>query len=441
MKPYLITISLLFLVSEVIALQQISNFFKWQSKAPSTLTSKEFPIVGSRKVDLTTAVNSYFESWNKRDMISAVSVFADDCEYEDTLYPDVFKSKVALEKHLINVASALPSSFLFIIDYLSVDEDKRTVGVQWHLESEGKVLPFTRGASMYVFNAEGYIIKGFDVPEPVIKSGSISLQILKSAKTIIQEPQRLFAVGAWVFYVWYVFLSDVAPGPNALTLDPKTWNEVFHLSFNYLLISPVFLPSLAPVEHPWLESLFNVVLLYATLFFGFVTDGKRDSIPILSSAASNPSAISTTSNTDINPATTTDGEGNAMVPTLIGMQLLTNAFLLPYLITRRIPTTPTITSPLTGIEKAGESKLLPGIVFGFSMLCLYWLLEGRADVYGTLQERYESFKTLISTDRLSFSFLVDILYFSVFHGWLMDDDYARRVADKGSLGMFRSLRY
>ena len=434
MKPCLIIISLLFLVSEVVALQQISNFFKWQSKTPSTLPSKEFPIVGSSKVDLTTAVNSYFESWNKRDMISAVSVFADDCEYEDTLYPDVFKSKVALEKHLINVANALPSSFLFIIDNLSVDEDKRTVGVQWHLESEGKVLPFTRGASMYVFNSEGYIIKGFDVPEPVIKSGSISLQVLKSAKTIIQEPQRLFAVGAWVFYVWYVFLSDVAPGPNALTLDPKTWNEVFHLSFNYLLISPVFIPSLAPVEHPWLESLFNVVLLYATLFFGFVTDGKPNNIPILSS---------TTSNTDSSPTTTattdaaTESESNAMVPTLIGMQLLTNAFLLPYLITRPIPTTPTITSPLTGIEKAGESKLLPGIVFGFSMLCLYWLLEGRADVYGTVQDRYESFKTLISTDRLSFSFLVDILYFSVFQGWLMDDDYARRVADKSSLGKLR----
>ena len=437
MKPYLIIISLLLLVSEVIALQQISNFFKWQSKAPSTLQhdpSKEFPIVGSSKVDLTTAVNSYFESWNKRDMISAVSVFADDCEYEDTLYPDVFKSKVALEKHLINVASALPSSFLFIIDNLSVAEDKLTVGVQWHLESEGKVLPFTRGASMYVFNAEGYIIKGFDVPEPVIKSGSISLQILKSAKTIIQEPQRLFAVGAWVFYVWYVFLSDVAPGPNALTLDPKTWNEVFHLSFNYLLISPVFLPSITPVEHPWLESLFNVVLLYATLFFGFVTDGKPNNIPILSSTTSKTYSNPTTTDAAVTP---TESEGNAMVPTLIGMQLLTNAFLLPYLITRPKPTTPTITSPLTGIEKAGESKLLPGIVFGFSMLCVYWLLEGRADVYGSLQERYESFKTLISTDRLSFSFLVDILYFSVFQGWLMDDDYARRVADKSSLGKLR----
>ena len=154
----------------------------------------------------------YFDYWNRRDMINASSLFSDDCIYEDTLYPSQFIGKKSIKSHLLNVASALPNSFQFVIDEISEDKDSGKVGIQWHVESDGNSLPFTRGCSMYTVNKDGLIVKGFDIPEPVVKAGSLNLFILNGAKKIIYEPQRLFAAVAWVFYCWFLFLSDIPPG-------------------------------------------------------------------------------------------------------------------------------------------------------------------------------------------------------------------------------------
>lgn len=67
-----------------------------------------------------TVVN-YFQCWNQRDMTSAIACFSPDCEYEDTLYPKVFKGKEELQQHLFNVAASLPKSFQFVIDDISED--------------------------------------------------------------------------------------------------------------------------------------------------------------------------------------------------------------------------------------------------------------------------------------------------------------------------------
>lgn len=166
---------------------------------------------------------------------------------------------------------------------------------------------------MYKFNKDGLIIKGFDVPEPVLKSGGFSLEILKFAKNIIQDPKRAIPLAAWVFYCWFVFISDIAPGLDALKLDPATWMSAVNLSLNYLLIQPLILPSFAPVNHPILEGIFNIMLLWATLFFGFILDGREVSRK---------------------PSTKEVETINTMTPYLFGMQLLTNAFYLPYLVTR-----------------------------------------------------------------------------------------------------------
>jgi hypothetical protein len=96
-----------------------------------------------------TVVRKYFEYWNERDMVSATDLFADDCIYEDTLYPGQFTGKVAIQKHLVKVALSLPGSFEFVIDDVSEDAGRGTVGVKWHVESEGEQLPFTRGCSLY----------------------------------------------------------------------------------------------------------------------------------------------------------------------------------------------------------------------------------------------------------------------------------------------------
>ena len=102
-------------------------------------------------------IEAYFRAWNCRDMDVAISYFASDCIYEDTLYPETFRGKDQLRLHLKRVAKALPASFQFVVDEMSASSDLLcpggdpvSVGVRWHVESEGKPLPFTRGSSMYL---------------------------------------------------------------------------------------------------------------------------------------------------------------------------------------------------------------------------------------------------------------------------------------------------
>lgn len=351
----------------------------------------------------SSVVESYFSHWNDRDMNAACALFDDECIYEDTLYPKVFTGKDSLRSHLLNVASSVPNSFRFIVD--DICESKNKVSVKWHVEANGQELPFTRGLSLYTLNKNGLIVTGFDIPEPTIKAGSFSLGLLKYAKIITSEPKRLLPLLLWVLYCWLLFVSDIAPGVNAFQLDPKTWTEVKDLSVNFWLVLPVLSPTSAPIVHPMLEGLFNIILAWSGLFAGFLIDGvdKRSKPHV-----------------------------NNFLPVVAGMQFLTNAILLPYLVTRegagdqgRVLIENQC--PLTTVEKIGESKLLPVVLGGIGTVAAYWALNGRLEDFGSVSARWESFKNILLNDRLTFSFVIDALYFTLFQGWLIDDDIAKRT--------------
>lgn len=253
------------------------------------------------------------------------------------------------------------------------------------------------------------------MPEPTIKSGSFSLAILTVAGKLIDSPQRALPLAAFAFYCWFVFLSTVAPGPNALSLDPATWQEVKDLSLNFWLIMPIAAPDASPVLHPGLEGLFNFLLSWAALFSGFIVDGKREAIGDYQQGEAAPDGGK--------------GPKNAFVPYVLGMQLLTNAIYLPYLVLRK-PWFPSSDNDgaavtLNGAERFGESRVAPLAFMGVGLLSLGWAVLGRPE-FGDLATRWASFVDIVGTDRLTFSFVVDCLFFGAFQGWLMNDDLKRR---------------
>ncbi|CAM9113046.1 unnamed protein product [Heterosigma akashiwo] len=359
-------------------------------------------------------VRAYFDCWNERDMAGAVAKFAEDCVYEDTLYPETFTGREELRFHLLRVAAALPASFEFVVDELAEDPATGKVGVQWHVEADGRPLPFTRGASMYTVRA-GRISRGFDVPEPALKSGSASLALLSGAKNLIADPARAAPLAAWALYCYGLFLSDWLPGPNALALDPATWQEVLGLSTNFWLILPLLAPADAPVLNPVLEAVFNLVLAWAALFGGFLVDGRRSQPPV-----------------KLVDGRVVEEEGaNAMLAPVLGMQFLTNAFLLPYLVAREAEADKSPAAyarPLSAAERAAESKALPLLLAAVAALALGWGAWGRAEAYGDLAARWADYAALLAGDRLGASFWVDLALFWAFQGWLLPDDLRRREA-------------
>ncbi|KAI2507174.1 hypothetical protein MHU86_7240 [Fragilaria crotonensis] len=363
------------------------------------------------------AAERYFEAWNRRDTNAASAVFADDCQYDDTVFPNPLNGKVELKKHLDLCADSLPSTFSFVIDDVADGGDR--LGVRWHVENNGEQMPFTRGCSFYAIDKTSGLVKsGVDIVEPaVFKLGGVKVFATTLKEKLINEPLRLLPLGVWAAYMYIVFLSDgILPGANALQLEQRTWEEVRDLSLNFFLVSPLLNLPFSPVVHPVLEGVFNLLLSWAALFAGFLSDDRREKPNIF-----------------------------PILPAVAGMQFLTSAFLLPYLTLRTSEPDDSIstTNQVVYMEdldlptKIAENRFLGPFLGSVGAGAIAWGVFARAVDFGGLDERMASFWQLMSIDRVGSSFLVDLAIFAVFQGWLVDDDLKRRGVADGDLAILR----
>ncbi|KAL7490930.1 hypothetical protein ACHAWT_000474 [Skeletonema menzelii] len=359
-----------------------------------------------------TAVEKYFDAWNKRDMKLAVAQFTENCSVRDLQYDDAFSNRDELEKHLLRCKECLPSSFNFVIDDIAITKQK--AGVLWHVENNGEPLSFTRGCSFYTLDKNGLIRTGFDIPEKAPPKTGF-LNTLKSR--FEAEPVRLIPLAMWVAYMYILFISDgILPGANALALEQRTWEEVRDLSINFFLVSPLLNLPFSPVVHPMLEGVFNLLLswaaIWAAMFACFLSDERKNKPNLL-----------------------------PFGPMLVGMQFLTSGFLLPYLFTR----TPEFESQVYKEDidgelqaKVSEWRPLGGFLSAVGTASIVWSFVGRPE-FGEFTERYNSFIDLLSIDRVGSSFIVDLAIFAIFQSWFVDDDLQRRGVTDGELMGLRNV--
>jgi len=378
-----------------------------------------------------------FQAWNERKMTKISEYYTDDCIYKDLQYPNVFNGKETVKNHYDNVATCLPNSFRFKIDSMVTmptsssagflpnffplpnnNKDEK-IGLQWHVESNGQVLPFTRGLSIYTTdNTDNLIQTAVSIPEPaVIKPGIFNL----ISNQFKNEPSRIIPAFIWIMYMYIVFFSDgILPGANALTLEQRTWEEVRDLSLNFFLVSPVLNLPFAPTVHPMLEGVFNLLLAWAGLFAGFLSDERKDKPNIL-----------------------------PFGPIVIGMQFLTSAFLLPYLALR----TSEVDFDDSDNERSivyredisgsiqplvSEWKPLAPFLGSVGISSIVWAFIARPE-FGNLNERYASFCDLLSIDRVGSSFLVDLAIFALFQGSFVDDDMKRRGVKSDEMVLLKNV--
>ena len=133
------------------------------------------------------------------------NLFTEDCYYEDTVFPKPFSGKQNLKNHLLLCSDAFPPSFEFIVDDVADGGD--TIAAKWHVENDGKEMPFTRGVSIY--KTKGNLIQeGFDEIEPaVFKLGAIDLFFTSMKTKLTEEPVRWIPIVSWVAYMYIVFFS------------------------------------------------------------------------------------------------------------------------------------------------------------------------------------------------------------------------------------------
>lgn len=204
--------------------------------------------------------------------------------------------------------------------------------------------------------------------------------------------QKVFLWSAWLIYIAYLLLSDLPPGNSLLHTQPATLQLALQLSLNFWFVLPALLPQASPVLHPALEGLFNLTIAWGLLFWGFATDGRQQRVSI--------------------------------VPFLLGTAFLTNLFYLPWLALRQPNRNPPL-PPLSPFEKLAESRWLPGMLAIVALVAFAWAGWARPE-FGSLTDRWQALLQLSSSDRLAYSFWVDLAVFWLFQGWLVNDDLARR---------------
>ena len=197
---------------------------------------------------------------------------------------------------------------------------------------------------------------------------------------------------AWLLYVGYLLLSDLPPGPSLLHTEPATLEEAMDLSLNFWFVMPLVFPNIAPHLSPTLEGLFNLTVAWGLLFWGFAIDGRAQRFPLL--------------------------------PFLLGTAFLTNVFYLPWLALRRSQQ-PLPSGPLNPFETLSESRWLPGCLAVVAIASFGWAAFGRPE-FGDFAARWSDFTSTVGSDRLAYSFVIDLATFWIFQGWLVTDDMARR---------------
>lgn len=444
-----------------------------------------------RPFDRLTAVERYFEAWNRRDVPLALSCFDEDVYFDDTAFSEPFDGKDKLADHLLYVADCLPDTFYFVIDELSVGpsrgnpggfrNERRTrsgrgqqlarfnefrgyngptvnMAALWHVENEFGPLPFARGTSFFKVDPNtNLIVEGYEFQEPaVFKTGGWGLRTLSVASKLTREPRRWFPFFAWVSYVYIVYYSNgILPGKDIFHADPKTWKEVQELTFNFLFFAPAAgLPTAAKLN-PVLEGLFNGLLAWSFMFCGFLSDERSGIGPYgergtnsryYQQIIENQEQILDNGVVLVPPVSITKKNALGLVPTIIGMQFFTSAFLLPYLFSRTAERYTSDIPLLDGPRRIrplykeeldrsalvlGESKVLGAILFLFGLFCLWWgAAGGKPADFGppiwVSDKRAVDFMKLMDNDRVATTFVLDLWIFGIFQGWLVDDDWKRR---------------
>ncbi|KAI3824446.1 hypothetical protein L1987_05906 [Smallanthus sonchifolius] len=138
-------------------------------------------------------VRRFYDGINSRNLSTVVDLIADDCVYEDLVFPQPFVGRKAILEFFEKFIYTISTDLQFAIDDIS-GEDTSAVGVTWHLEWKGKPFPFSKGCSFYrlkVVDGRRKIIYGRDIVEPAAKPGDFALVAIRSVTWLLQQFPQL----------------------------------------------------------------------------------------------------------------------------------------------------------------------------------------------------------------------------------------------------------
>ncbi|GMJ11369.1 hypothetical protein HRI_004806100 [Hibiscus trionum] len=139
--------------------------------------------------DAAEVVRRFYAGINGRDLASVEPLIAENCVYEDLIFPRPFVGRKEIVEFFKSFMDSISKDLQFAIDDISA-EDSSAVGVTWHLEWKGKAFPFSKGCSFYrlqMVDGKRQIVYGRDVVEPAIKPGKTALGAIRAVTWLLQQ--------------------------------------------------------------------------------------------------------------------------------------------------------------------------------------------------------------------------------------------------------------
>ncbi|XP_010245719.1 PREDICTED: uncharacterized protein LOC104589183 [Nelumbo nucifera] len=138
-------------------------------------------------------VRKFYDGINRRDLVSVEYLIAENCVYEDLVFPRPFVGRQAILGFFNKFIDSISKDLQFVIDDIS-NMDSSAVGVTWHLEWQGRPFPFSKGCSFYrleILDGKRQIIYGRDSVEPSIKPGETALVAIRGVTWLLQQFPQL----------------------------------------------------------------------------------------------------------------------------------------------------------------------------------------------------------------------------------------------------------
>ncbi|XP_021903320.1 uncharacterized protein LOC110818682 [Carica papaya] len=138
-------------------------------------------------------VRSFYEGINDQDLASVEDLIAENCVYEDLIFPQPFVGRKKILEFFKKFIYINRSELRFVIDDIST-EDSAAVGVTWHLEWKKRPFPFSKGCSFYrleIVNGKRQIIYGRDSVEPAFKPGETALVVIRGVTWLLKQFPQL----------------------------------------------------------------------------------------------------------------------------------------------------------------------------------------------------------------------------------------------------------
>ncbi|KAH7276646.1 hypothetical protein KP509_39G016200 [Ceratopteris richardii] len=140
-----------------------------------------------------SVVEEFYACVNRRDFQSARELFAEDCIYDDLVFPKPFMGREAIVDFFSKFMTAIGPDLQFVVEDIS-RKDPYCVGVTWHLELNGKRFPFSKGCSFYrlrTVNGRQEIIYARDSVEPALKAGDSVLVVIRAVAAVLRTFPQL----------------------------------------------------------------------------------------------------------------------------------------------------------------------------------------------------------------------------------------------------------